>query len=457
MNLLVILAYVAVMLGISIVSLRKVKSLSGFFVADRGAGVFLVTASLLSTIIGGSATLGMAGLGFSQGLTGAWWMLSGVLGLLVLAAWLAGRIRNLEVFTLPAILERQYGSQTLRVAASLLIAVAWIGIVAGQMIAAGKILAVLWPDQTETLIVSSGLAFTAYIALAGQHSVLKTDLVQLVVILLGVALCAVYVPTAGGDWGTIKAGLPAGHLDFPVSEAFSWGALATYLLFVGLPYLVGPDLYGRVLSARDGGTARRALVIAAIVLIPFAFAVTAIGLYARVLLPGTAPESAFPALVLHALPAGLAGLVIAALFAAVIPSTSLMTVGSILTWDVLVPVLRLKPDDGRLLNLSRVVIVLLGVLSIAIALMVSGIISSLMMTYTVFTSGVVVPLLFGFYAKPLRLNATGAILAVLGGGALGLALKLAGFKDLVLISLPVSVLLLFAGSYGARLFRKQSS
>jgi ABC-type methionine transport system permease subunit len=62
----------------------------------------------------------------------------------------------------------------------------------------------------------------------------------------------------------------------------------------------------------------------------------------------------------------------------------------------------------------------------------------------------VIPVLLGFYSKYLKLNSFGVIAAVVGGGGMGLLLKLSGYSSLSLTTLPLSALLLFGGSYCAR-------
>jgi SSS family solute:Na+ symporter len=97
--------------------------------------------------------------------------------------------------------------------------------------------------------------------------------------------------------------------------------------------------------------------------------------------------------------------------------------------------------------ITRIGVIVIGVISLLIALKLKGIISSLLLGYTVYTSGLVIPVLFGFYAKNLKLSTTGVIAAVVGGGGMGLILKLSGHHNLALLTFPVSALLLFSGSY----------
>jgi len=447
MNNIIAGTFLLVMILVGILSLKKIKNASSYFVADRNAATPAVTGSLLATIIGGSSTIGIAGLGYSTGLVGAWWMLVGAAGLLVLSVWFAERVRGYTVYTLPEILEKQYGGNTIRIIASVLIAAAWLGIIAAQIIAAGKILSVLWPGQSVLLMIIAGAVFITYTLLGGQYSILRTDLIQATLIITGVAVCAVVGISAAGGLSGMAESLPPSYFSFPTSPDFGWSDLMIFLFFVGATFLVGPDIYSRIFCSRDPRVARRALVLTASVMIPTAFLITGAGIAARVLLPDIQPESALPALVIHTIPIGLSGLVIIALLAAVMSSadTCLLTTSTIITADILAPLLKI--GENNLLRISRVCVLITGIASLIIALRLQGIIASLLLGYTVYSAGLVIPILLGFYAQRFGLNATGAITAVTGGGASGLLLKLSGHDSLLLYTIPLSAVLLFAGSY----------
>ncbi|GAH99699.1 unnamed protein product, partial [marine sediment metagenome] len=70
----------------------------------------------------------MAGLGFGQGLTGAWWLLVGAIGLLILGCFFAKKARIATLYTLPELVERQY-NRRVGLAASILIVITWTGVV----------------------------------------------------------------------------------------------------------------------------------------------------------------------------------------------------------------------------------------------------------------------------------------------------------------------------------------
>ncbi len=452
MNFIIIGLFFTIMLAVGIISMKNIHTMAGYAVADRGAGAVVMTGSLLATVVGGSSTIGLAGLGYSLGLVGAWWLLVGAVGLAVLGTVFARRVRETGAYTLPEILERQYGGSAARLAASGLIVVAWLGIIAAQMIAAGKILAVLWPGQTEILTVTAALVFIVYTALGGQYSIIRTDAVQAVIVAAGIIFCLVFGIDAVGGGARLLQALPEGSLSFPLSSRFGWNDLVTFLFFVGAAYLVGPDIYSRILSVRDADAARRALLVTAACLVVIAFAVVFIGMTARVLLPDIQPESALPALVMNVVPRGLSGLVVVALLAAIMSSADscLLTAGTVITSDIIGSLRGERPGEGSMLLLTRVAVVFVGLVSLVVALELGGIIASLLLAYTVYSAGIVIPVVFGFYRARLRLNSRGAIASIVIGGALGGSLKFVGCDEYLPVVLVVSVALLFGVSYVSR-------
>ncbi len=119
-QLIILAIYFVARAVIGIVSRKPAKDADGFFVAGRSGSTLWIAGSLVATIVGGSATVGVAGLGFSRGLTGAWWLLVGSIGLVILGLFLARRVRRFAVYTLPGLVEKQYG-RSVAMAASVLI------------------------------------------------------------------------------------------------------------------------------------------------------------------------------------------------------------------------------------------------------------------------------------------------------------------------------------------------
>jgi len=447
LELIIIVVYFLVMIAIGMVSRREAKGIDDFLVAGRKGSSLFVTGSLLATIVGGSATVGMAGLGFTQGLTGAWWLLVGSIGLVILGLFLAEKVRKLALYTLPELVGKQYDGR-MALATSLLIVIAWIGIVAGQIIAAGKILSVVGMGSPLLWMVLFTIVFVAYTLLGGQYAIIRTDVLQAAIIFIGIFGGLALLLSNLGGWSGLTSNLSPEQFAFPISSQFGGIELVKLLLLVGLTYVVGPDMYSRLFCAKDSKTARTSVLWAALFIIPLAFGITLIGMGASVLFPQISPEQAFPTVIKEILPPFMGGIVLAALLCAVMSSadTTLLSASTILVVDI---VGWFKPSlsERKILSLSRWGIVVLGVCSLIVALMLKGVISALLFAYTVYTAGVILPVLAGFYRKRLRVTPLGAMAALIGGGSIGLISKLFDIKYLDLGALLISGLLLFVVSF----------
>ncbi len=451
--LVIIGAYLLAMVIIGVATRRIAKGADDFFVAGRKGSPLFITGSLLATIIGGSATIGMAGLGFSRGLTGGWWLLVGSIGLAVLGFLFARKVREMGVYTLPGLIQKQYGKKV-ALAASILIVCAWMGVIAGQIIAAGQIMGVLSTGSPQLWMWIFTAIFVFYTLLGGQHAVIRTDLLQAVLIFIGIFAGLGLIIGRFGSLGGMLGSIPAAKLSFPTGPSFGGYELFSTLFLVGLTYVVGPDMYSRILCARDVRVARRTVFGTALLLIPFAFGVTLIGMGAATLFPQIRPEQAFPTIVREVLPPFAGSLVLAALLAAVMSSadTTLLSASTILTVDIF-GALSPSLNKERLVPITRVVVLVLGLISLLLALRLQGVISSLMFAYTIYTAGVTLPVIAGFYREKLRVTPAGALAAIVVGGGTALASKLIGIKYLDLGALGISVVVLLLVSWADILLR----
>lgn len=443
LELIIVIGYFIAMVCLGVITRRQTLNADNFFVAGRKGSTLYTTGSLFSTIVGGSATIGMAGLAFSRGLTGAWWLLAGAIGLIFLGILFAKKVRGFGLYTLPGLIEKQYG-RTAALAASTLISVAWLGVIAGQILAAGKIMSVLGTGSpTFWMLIFTGV-FTLYTVVGGQWAVIKTDTWQAGIIYAGIFSAFAVVLAKFGGFGGLWKGLPAGFSSFPVGPKFGTYDLVKTLLLVGLPYVVGPDMYTRLFSARDARTAQKSVYLTSLLLVPLTAVIVLLGMSAAVLFPGIAPEQAFPTIITQTLPPFVDGLVLAALLAAVMSSadTCLMSVGTIVAVDVAKKV-RPSMTERQTLLVSRIAIIVVGLLSLGLALFLKGVISSLLFAYTVYTAGVIPLVIAGFYKDRLKVTPTAALVALVGGGATGLTSQLLKIRYLDLCALGVSVALLF--------------
>lgn len=414
-DLVVVVCYAIAMLLVGWSS-RK-QSGDSYWVADRQYGTGRISASLLITIFGASATIGVIGLGYSRGLTGAWWPLTGAIALVPFGIFLAGRVRALEVYTLPDILKRAYGNRV-AIPAALMIAVSWCGIIAAQMVAAARLVNGVFPLGYAAALGLVALVFVVYTFWGGQLSVVRTDSWQLMLFVAGLLACLILL--LAGSFGSASepgASIPAGHLSFPVSPAFGWYDLLVYYpLIVGLPFLVGPDLYSRVLCAKDAAVAKRSIFVTSAAIVPIAFALVVLGVLIRVRFPDVTPDGALPAAINQLFPMGLKGLIVAAFLATLMSSadTTLVTASTILSLNVVSPLG--SPSKAQQLRYTKICLVVVGLAAWLIAGFQQGIIPALLLGYTIYVGGVVVPTVLSFFRERLGITAVGAMWAVLVGG-----------------------------------------
>jgi solute:Na+ symporter, SSS family len=439
----VIVIYLLAMLAIGAWGLR-IKGLDDFHLAGRGIKLVFLTGTFCASIIGASATLGMAGLGFRNGLPGAWWMLSGTVGLLMLATFFAEKVRATGCYTLPELVGSFYGEKA-RFAASVLIVVSWVAVIAVQIVACSKVLGAVFGGDETIFMAACTAIFVLYTVHGGQSSVIKTDLVQLMIILAGMIVLFSRALGAAGPGLLLSQ-------SFPTSvEMGGWDVL-TMLLVVGSAYLVGPDMYSRLLSAHSPKEAKISAAIAAFILIPLAFLITSLGIFARSLYPAASPEQAIPVLLTGLLSPAAQGLVAAALLAAFMSSadTSLMTATSILTLDIYRKV-RPGSSEKKLMAMSRLFVLIIGFLALALAVSMPGIIKTLLIAYTVFASGLLLPVIAGFFKDRLGLTPSGALAALVGGGATAIFLG----QTYPLLGMAVSAAFLFGVSWLERQYAAQ--
>lgn len=447
---LIVVLYFLAMAVIGYIATGRGSSLADFHLASRSLGGLLLVGTLCATIVGASSTIGMAGLGYSNGLPGAWWLLSGTFGLIVLSTLFAERVRASGSFTLPELIGSFYGKRA-RIAAAVLIVISWIGVIAAQIAASGRVLGQVFGGSEAVYMICATAVFVLYTAHGGQRSVVRTDLIQFTIIIAGIAvLLKGSIDALAASPGAANAVISG--LSFPTSSSMGPFEVASMIVIVGSTYLIGPDIYSRLLSARDPGEARRSAVIAAVLLIPLAFAITALGISARALFPSISPEQAIPVLMNQLLSPESRGLVTAALLAAFMSSadTTLLTATSVLTLDIFRPV-RPKTSDADLLRISRLASSLIGASALVVAITGPGIIASLMMAYTVFTGGLLVPVLAGYHRERLGLTNRAALVALFGGGATAIVLG----RSYPLAGLAVSAALLAGVSLAERILARE--
>ena len=417
MTLFLLLAYLASVLTIGALWRRRAgRDEASYFVADRSLNTFWGFVGLASLTTGGSTTVALAAFVYMHGLSGLWLDFSGALGLFALALFLARRVRREGAMTLPEIVGRYYGGSA-RITAGFLVLVSEIVWFALLVEATQVVLTTAFDLSPIPAIVGSTAVFVLYTALGGQFAVVRTDLVQYGLMVVGIPGIALASALAHSQ--SIST-LPREVWSFPISSTLGPGAVFALLVTIGLPHLVGSDVYAKLLSCRDEATARRAAALAGVSKVLFGIAVAAIALSARAALTPGSPIQTLPRAVLAFVPAPLDSLVLVCLVATMHSSAD-----AVLLSAVAVTVRDLAPGlTGRRapLTAARLLAPLYGALGLTVALALNrDVIETLKLGYSIFAAGLILPVLAVLLVGPGRLSERWAILAMFAGGAVAAA------------------------------------
>lgn len=388
--LVIVILYFSGLVGVGLLESRKRKSVEHFLVAGRRGGFLAIFGSLAATIIGGSATLGLCAMAARSGLGAAVWLWGGATGLL-LASWLVYRMPRRDVsFTVPEMLGASYGP-SVEVVSAALIVTAWLGVIAAQFVAAGLILSVLTGLPATGCLAGVAVVLTAYVWLGGQATVIRTDFIQLTVIITGFALLGGFVWSAGhavppGDALREAAG------NFIANLGQNPGPHLGLFLVTAVLYLSGPDIFTRFFCARSSVLAGWAARAAGVTLLGFGVFIAALGVLGASLLPLERTEALLPRLAVLVLPEWLWAIVFAAMLGAVMSSadTCLITASSILAWETGSG--RSGGGPPRLVRRTGLALLVVGALSLLLALLAPSIIRLLLAGYQLY-AGAIAPLL----------------------------------------------------------------
>ncbi len=431
------------MILIGIFSARKIRSEGDYYVAGKRGNLWQITGSLLATILGSSAILGTADLALTQGWAASWLLLCASAGLFLLVPF-SMVVRRQGKYTLPQMIGDFYGIEA-KMISSFIISFAWIGIIAAQIIGAAKILNGFTGLDYSIGVWGSGAVFIFYTVIGGQISVLKTDLYQTAIILAGVLITALYIL-----FSEPVSPMTMTSLKFPFNEGFRAFDLVVLVLTYSTTFVVGPDIYSRIFCAENEYIARKSVLISAIVLIPFSLCITFLGVFAAYKFPGLHLQkgSALIPVMVSTLPEWGVGLLIAALLSAVMSSasTALLTSATIIS-D---PVSKGLEQQNSLRN-TKVIMLIIGILSIILALNVQSIIQSLLIALTIFSGAFIVPTatgLLGFRASKIRSGT-----AMIAGGVIALTGKIIALNGenmfgnlLIITGFVLNALILFSGN-----------
>lgn len=408
--------YILLLIGLSVYRSKQTKTENAvnFLTAGASAGTILCALSLVSTIIGGSATLGIGTLAQKIGAAAFWWLGVGAIGLFLHGWLIAPVIRSTGACTLPDVLGHLVGKTAKRWSAFIIV-VSWVGVVAAQFTAMRALLSDILPaSQGELFYLVLTVAIVLHTAFGGQKAVLRTDALQTALLTGGFVSAALWCLTSAGiDWDAIDP--------VPFNDSFGAWDLAKLSLLVGVTYIVGPDIFSRTFAASSSLSASRGAWMGAALLLVFALLITLLALgnlSATNPLSGWLTESsAMPSVIKIALALGL----LSALAGSA--DTVLLSAAGIVEKDLL---------NGDQSYRLRQLIALFGFGAVFLTYQSSDIIGWLLYAYALFVPGVAIPLLVLLLRKQARVNGRIWLFGAAIGGVLGLAGNLTGWPLAIL-------------------------
>lgn len=375
-QIIIIILYFALTVGIGLVSMRKSKTADSFVGSQMA--VFAIVCASAGEWLGGTATTGCSEYGFNFGLSGAWYTIGNGIGVMFLALCFSKIYRSLKTVTVPGIIEHYFGKKA-RTVSSVLLIIVMEAVGLAQMIAAGKLgQSLLGFDFTLTCVVFA-VIFIIYTLAGGMNAVASTNKMHLFV-MYGGAIVAIFVAlTKVRGWEGFTDGIKAVEAVDPSKNywnMFSIGGtkVSSWIIAGLLGACTAQAGVQPVLAAKDIPTARKACIITAFVAAPFGFFTCLLGMIAKVMShEGTLLDTAgnivtdgkmaLPTLMMN-LPSVIGGVILASILAAVLSTVSpiILASGTMFTKDLYQKHIKPNADDKAVLRVSRISTAIAGII-----------------------------------------------------------------------------------------------
>ncbi len=449
--LLAIVFYLFALVAVGIHKVSSVKDSEDFMVAGRTLPWYILVGTLLATWMGSGSLFSGAGLGYRNGLAGLWSSAGAWLGI-ALIYFITKRIRNFGKVTVPDIFEARYGKVT-AILATITTVIAYTTIVSYQFRGGGKVLSMV---SDGLVVIEDGIIITAvfaisYTVLAGMFSVVYTDVVNGMLMTIGTIGALIYLcievggiseiisvaESAGkwqwfGNWEAERAGDVSGPI---IAISFF---VPTMLLLMG-----DANMYQRIFSAKDGGSAKKAVLFWIIGVVILESVVSMLGLTGAVaatkgIIPDlvaeaqlgltdsgvllearqSGSESVIPAIARHAGLPLILGLLLVSTMMAIIVSTAdsfLLIPATNLTRDIYLRYLNPAATEKQIILVSRILVFILGLIAFLLVSQFKTILNAAFTAYNIYGTSITPALLAAFLWK--RATKEGAIASIVTGAS----------------------------------------
>jgi len=418
------------------------KDTSDYFLAGKSLPWWAIGASLIAANISAEQIIGMSGSGYAIGLAIASYEWMAAITLILVGKYLLPIFLERGIYTMPQFLEQRYDHRVRLVMAFFwlgvyifvnLTSVLWLGALALNTVAGLDIV------QGMVLL---GLFAVGYSLYGGLKAVAFTDIIQVVLLVLGGLMIAWIMLDKVSEGSGVLAGFQI--LTERAPEKFDmilsrdnphYASLPGLSVLLGGMWIMNISYWGfnqyiiqRALAAKNIQEAQKGIAFAAFLKLLMPIIVVLPGIAIFVLNPTLAtPDHAYPE-AMAMLPSGIKGLVFAALLAAIVSSLASMTnsISTIFTMDIYASFSSKKDENGNRVMVGRVVAVAAMLLAMICAKPLLGNFDQAfqyIQEFTgFFTPGIVVIFLLGMFWK--KTTSSGALAAAIGSAVLSFAFKI---------------------------------
>ncbi len=385
-----LIVFLALLLSIGLYFTKKNTNVSEYLLAGRGLPTWLAILTLTATMFGGGLMVGACQFAYNNGPASLLYAAQGVFKFCLLALLIVKMKGFSECGTVTQYLEMRYDSRFLRCACALLSIIALIGITAAQVSAVMSIFTGMGFERVTLFACLCMVVVLLLTIMGGFWAVSVTDAVQIVIVVVG--LVWLYMTALGHHGGfanvmnEVKAAsaiLPenyAGGLDSSKILLLMW-VMAPSIMYS----LIGQEGYQRLFATKNLTEARKTAVVAGVLSTVLTFMPMIVGIITRLDNPELAASgrssAAFASAVLRYLPGFGSGILLCAVLAAILSTAdSLLTAAAshfMNDFWVLYPGKNEDPNSRNLVRVSRIFVLVAGVVVLILSLFMKDLLVAL--------------------------------------------------------------------------------